>query len=147
MSKDRLADLTERVLGQMDLSLCNGCDRCSLRCTEGVPMSRREFDDVCRLIESLPGSAAATAAAGPGREVDLGDGVFVRRCRFHDDDAGRCLIYPARPLVCRLMGHVEWMPCPIGAVPRTADTPLALELLRAYAEQERRTFDEWERLS
>ena len=30
---------------------------------------------------------------------------------------GRCSVYPIRPLICRLWGVVETMPCPHGCVP------------------------------
>src|SRR5262249_55773035 len=94
------------------------------------------------------------AAAAPNREdvarvvaqdktVDLGDGVTVQMCRYRDMERGRCAVYPARPLVCRLLGHVEWMPCPIEKVPRIVPTEDALALMRAYAEEERHTFEEW----
>ncbi len=130
----------------MDLSRCDGCDGCWLRCAEGVPMSRREYEAVTEYLGSNVAPALAVATATLDREVELGDGVVVRQCRFHDRAAGRCIVYPARPLVCRLMGLVEWMPCPAGRVERLVDTQTALDLLRVYAEDERRTFEEWERL-
>lgn len=145
MSKDRLAELAAALFDAMDLSVCDGCDACALRCTEGVPMSRREYDAVVGFLREDPNAAQAGWVTTPGRPIDFGEGVVAHRCRFHDDEAGRCRIYPVRPLVCRLMGHVEWMPCPVGKVARPVDTPLALELLSVYAADERRTFDEWER--
>ena len=51
--------------------------------------------------------------------------------------------YPIR-LVCRLLGHVEWMPCPIEKVVKRIETPDALQLMQAYAQIERRTFEGWE---
>lgn len=35
-------------------------------------------------------------------------------CPFRDDDAKKCLIYPVRPTVCRLMGVTSGMRCPNG---------------------------------
>jgi Fe-S-cluster containining protein len=75
------------------------------------------------------------------KEEDLGEGVFVPLCTFLDMETRHCSIYPVRPLVCRLLGHTEWLPCPIEKVPRVVDTGLALELMRAYAEEERFTLD------
>jgi len=37
------------------------------------------------------------------------------KCPYYEDNS--CLIYPVRPLVCRLMGLTELMPCPSGVVP------------------------------
>jgi hypothetical protein len=31
--------------------------------------------------------------------------------------SGRCTVYPDRPLVCRLYGATEGLPCPFGCVP------------------------------
>ena len=98
-------------------------------------------------LEALPDTERSYVAevAGQDKTVDLGDEVSVQMCRYWDMRNGRCAVYPARPLVCRLLGHVEWMPCPIDKVPRTIPTPDALALMRAYARLRRRTFDEWER--
>lgn len=30
---------------------------------------------------------------------------------------GRCMAYPIRPLICRLWGAVDWLPCPWGCRP------------------------------
>lgn len=35
-------------------------------------------------------------------------------CPFRDNKAKKCLIYPVRPTVCRLMGVTEGMRCPNG---------------------------------
>ena len=62
-------------------------------------------------------------------------------CEFRDVELGRCLVYPARPLICRLFGHVEWLPCPIFKVEKTV--PGAVSLMQAYAGEPRKTFAEW----
>ncbi len=144
MSSRRLPELTERVERQIDLAPCNGCDQCGLRCEAGVRMTRAEFLAVQRFIEHAPNRAQIEAVTRQDKTVDLGDGVTVTLCRYRDMRAGRCMVYPARPLVCRLLGHVEWMPCPIQKVEKVAATPDALQLMREYARHERRTFDEWE---
>jgi Fe-S-cluster containining protein len=107
-------------------------------------MTRAEFLAVQRFIEHAPNRAQIEAVTRQDKTVDLGDGVTVTMCRYRDMRAGRCMVYPARPLVCRLLGHVEWMPCPIQKVEKVAATPDALQLMREYARHERRTFDEWE---
>lgn len=133
-----------RVLAQMDLTPCNGCDGCGLRCTVGVPMSREEYETVKAYVECAPNREEVVRVAAQEKTVELGDGVQVRMCRFRDMERGRCAIYPARPLVCRLLGHVEWMPCPIEKVERIVPTDEALELMRTYAALERHSFEEWE---
>lgn len=35
-------------------------------------------------------------------------------CPFRDNGAKKCLIYPVRPIVCRLMGVTKGMNCPNG---------------------------------
>ena len=130
----------------MQIEVCNGCDQCGLRCAEGVPATRAEWET---LQDYLAGASEAERAyiaqvEAQDKTVDLGDDVMVRMCRYRDMDRGRCVVYPARPLVCRLLGHVEWMPCPIEKVPQVIPTPDALALMRSYAKYERHTFEEWE---
>jgi Fe-S-cluster containining protein len=108
-------------------------------------MTRKEFQAVERFIENAPNRAEIEVVTRQEKTVDLGDGVFVTMCRYRDMRAGRCMVYPVRPLICRLMGHVEWMPCPIQKVAKIAATADALQLMQAYAQQDRRTFEAWER--
>ncbi len=47
---------------------------------------------------------------------------IARYCPLYDVAGRCCAVYPVRPLVCRLLGYVEWMPCPVGrALPPLAD--------------------------
>ena len=140
-----LIDLRERCEAQMDLSVCSGCDACGLRCAAGVPASRAEWEALQAHLESLDAGAREDVARVERQDktVDLGDGVTVTMCRYRDMSLGRCVVYPARPLVCRLLGHVEWMPCPIEKVPRVVRTEDALALMREYSQETRRTFEEW----
>ena len=129
---------------QMDLSVCNGCGECRLRCATGVQMSRLEYDAIQRFeSESLDRDSIAKVRR-QDKSVDLGDGVSVTMCRYYDMPSGRCAVYPARPLVCRLLGHVEWMPCPIDKVEKVVSTPDALALMESYSRYSRKTFEEWD---
>ena len=128
----------------MDLSPCHGCDNCGLRCEAGVQMSREEFEAVQNYVAHSPDREGIERVMLQDKRVDLGDGVSVQMCRYRDMDRGRCSVYSARPLICRLLGHVEWMPCPIEKVKITVPLVDALELMGAYAKEERRTFEEWE---
>ncbi|MCW3098059.1 MAG: putative Fe-S-cluster oxidoreductase [Chthonomonadaceae bacterium] len=139
-------ELKEHCEQQMHLSVCDGCDACGLRCAAGVPATSEEWEGLQAYLESCsPAERTAIARVeAQDKSVDLGDGVTVMMCRYRDMEAGRCVVYPARPLVCRLLGHVEWMPCPIEKVPKPIPTPDALALMQAYARFERKTFEEWE---
>ncbi len=138
-------ELRARCEGQMRLDVCSGCDACGLRCAAGVPASRAEWDALQAHIAGLSEDARADLRQieAQDKTVDLGDDVTVQMCRYRDMANGRCAVYAARPLICRLLGHVEWLPCPIAKVPSVVRTPDALALMRAYATFERRTFEEW----
>ena len=132
---------------QMQIEVCNGCDACGLRCADDVPANREEWQTLQAYIAQMSTEQRAEldGVMAQDKSVDLGDEVSVSLCQYRDRKGGRCMVYPARPLVCRLLGHVEWMPCPIQKVPRPIPTPDALDLMRAYALTERRTFVDWER--
>jgi Fe-S-cluster containining protein len=139
-------ELKARCEEQMHLSVCNGCDACGLRCAAGVPATEEEWGSVQSFLAACSPSERATInrVEAQDKSVDLGDGVTVTMCRYRDMEAGRCVVYPARPLVCRLLGHVEWMPCPIEKVPKPIPTTDALALMHSYASFERKTFEAWE---
>jgi Fe-S-cluster containining protein len=139
-------ELKERCEAQMHLSVCNGCDACGLRCTEGIPATETEWKRLQAFLAACSPVERADIARveAQDKSVDLGDDVSVRMCRYRDMEANRCVVYPARPLVCRLLGHVEWMPCPIEKVPQPIPTSDALALMQAYARFERKTFEAWE---
>lgn len=128
----------------MDLSPCNGCGKCGLRCSADVQMSREEYDAVRRFVGESLDRDSIHRITGQDKSVDLGDDIVVRMCRYYDMESGRCAVYTARPLVCRLFGHVEWMPCPIDKVKKVVPTPDALALMSEYAKQKRKTFQEWD---
>ena len=83
---------------------------------------------------------------GQEKLLDMGMGYEVTLCRYRDMVKGGCTVYPVRPLICRLLGHVEWMPCPIEKVPLTVETADALELMNEYAQTERHSFEEWDEI-
>ncbi len=124
-----------------DLSVCNGCDGCGLRCTTDVPMTRAEWSRIRGYVDQSPGVRSSRP-----RSIDVGDEIEVSVCEFRDTTAGRCRIYPVRPLVCRMMGHVPWMPCPIDRVRVIPATATAKAMLEAYCGEPRRTYAEWDAL-
>ncbi len=140
------------VLGEMrafsdsiDQAICNGCDACGARCTDGVPLLEPEYAAIRAFLASPAGAEARRVELEekrlpyPGTERE--DGVFYTACRFRDTERGRCSIYPVRPTVCRMFGHVEWLPCPIEAVPSVA--PGALAAMRGYGEAPQKSYEAW----
>lgn len=139
-------ELKQSVESQMQISLCNGCDACWLRCSEGIHADRQEWETLNSYICDLNPleKSDLERVLTQDKSVDLGDDVTVAMCRYFDMDSHRCSAYPVRPLVCRLLGHVEWMPCPIEKIPHIVPTVEALALMQAYSERERKTFEGWE---
>ena len=131
----------------MQIAVCNGCDACGLRCAAGVPATSQEWETLRAHLAGLSEAEREDIrrVEAQDKTVDLGDEVSVQMCRYRDMERGRCVVYPARPLVCRLLGHVEWMPCPIEKVPQRIATADAVALMQAYAGFARKTFEEWER--
>jgi len=136
---------TDQFARGIDQSPCDGCDACGARCIADVPMLRAEYSAIrgylatpegaeARRVETLP-----KLITYPGTEVE--DDVLYTACRFRDVERGRCSIYPVRPLVCRLFGHVEWLPCPILKVP--APVPGAVDAMRRYGDAPQKTYEEW----
>ncbi len=130
----------------MALHVCHGCTACALRCASDVPASRAEWESLQNYLAAQDEATQSHIAAieAQDKTVDLGDGVNVEMCRYWDTENSLCAVYPVRPLACRLLGHVEWMPCPIEKVPHTLPISQSLELMRSYAQFERKPFAEWE---
>ena len=133
---------SHRFAAAIDQSMCNGCDECGARCTAGVPMLRPEFEAIRTYLES-PEGADAREVEQLDKEVPYpgAEEYTYTACRFRDVERGRCSIYPVRPLVCRLFGHVEWLPCPIQKVPGAA--PGGLDAMRRYGHVPQMTYEDW----
>jgi hypothetical protein len=119
---------------------CEGCHECGLRCTTGVQMTRTEFDGIIAYLRKADPDEVQRVLEQE-KTVFWFEEIQSEACLFYDVTRGGCIVYPARPLVCRLFGHVEWLPCPIGR-------PLqqlrgGLDLIQAYARERRATFPEW----
>jgi uncharacterized protein len=134
---------TRRFTDGIDQSPCDGCDECGARCTEGVPMLRPEYEALRAYLESPEGADARRVEQQEKRLPFPGvEDVFYTACRFRDAERRRCSVYPVRPAICRMFGHVEWLPCPIGKVPHPA--PRSWQAIRRYSEGIRKTYEEWE---
>ena len=136
-----LQDLDRFVAG-IDQSPCDGCDACGARCTAGVPMLHAEFRAIRDFLAG-PDGEEARRIEQEGKQVPYPgtDDVFYTACRFRDVERGRCSVYPVRPVVCRLFGHVEWLPCPIQKV--TAPAAGGWEAMRRYGDAPQKTYEEW----
>lgn len=122
------------------LDLCNGCDGCGDRCVDGVELTLSEFLAILEYLRTLSPEEVQAVLSQPKRR--RWEGVaWVEICLFRDEVQGRCLVYPVRPFICRLFGHVEWMPCPIGALP--SPPPESKHWLWEYVLWPRRTLREW----
>ena len=126
---------------RIDQSPCNGCDHCGTRCTAGIQVLHSEYEAVRAELARLPADEVQRVM-GQEKQVPIpGADENYTACEFRDVERGRCLVYEARPMICRLFGHVEWLPCPIFKVEKVV--PGAVPLMQAYAGEPRKTFAEW----
>lgn len=100
-------------------------------------------DEFARIVDHLktcdPGKALRVLEQD--KTVAWFEDITVQGCLFCDVVRGSCLVYPVRPLVCRLFGRVEWLPCPLGK--RLSQVHGGVDLMQTYARQRRATFQEW----
>jgi uncharacterized cysteine cluster protein YcgN (CxxCxxCC family) len=136
----RRAELESR----MELSTCDGCDGCGLRCMDGVTVTKTEWDAITDYLATQPPEEVRRVARQnkiipwPGAEDS---GATVTYCRFRDLEKNNCSIYPARPTICRLLGHTHWLPCPIEVI---QSYPVGgADIWNHYRQFERRTFHDW----
>lgn len=133
-----------RLAASIEPTVCDGCRACALRCTAGIELSRHEYQAVQEYAVDPARRADVERVTQQDKTVHLGDGVTARACRYFDMRSGSCAVYPARPLVCRILGFVDWMPCPIDRVASRVPTAEALAALRAYSREERRPLEAWD---
>ena len=134
----------DNLTAQMQMHTCNGCDGCGLRCLDGFGVSEAEWNGVREYLDTLPKEDVRRVLnqektiGWPGAEDS---GATVTFCPFRDMETGNCFVYPARPTVCRLFGHTEWLPCPIEAV--TKIPPGAPAVWNEYQTFSRKSLKEW----
>jgi len=130
----------EGRLRQVDLRACDGCTDCATRCVDGIEMSYPEFARLLAGTRRLPPARLHRVLAQDKRLV-LWEHVTAALCPFLDTDVLQCVVYDARPLICRLFGVVFWLPCPQERAPSLlADAPA---LMQEYSALERHTLREW----
>lgn len=125
-------EFLRRVYSSLPVLGCTGCYDCAGRCIAELRIVRSEYE----AIREYLGGPIFTPTIRDARQM-------AARCEFADPDGLKCLIYPVRPLICRLFGVVEWLPCPRGRMDvLEPDGPRIMEQYRRF---ERRSFREWMR--
>lgn len=109
-----------------------------MRCTDGITMTEAEFLAIVALLGTLP-PTRARRVLDQSKERPWFEDTTYRACLFIDVDTDLCLIYPARPLICRLFGRVPHLPCPSERAPADGDA----RRLADDPDAPRRTFTEW----
>jgi len=111
---------------------CAGCHQCGSRCAGEIEMTRTEYEHIREFLggcEPFP--------------IVRKTGQMMAPCPFKDPAAPGCVIYPVRPLSCRLFGIVEWLPCPIGRA--SVLVPDGAKIMRQYSQFELHAYRQWQR--
>jgi len=128
-------------VGGLPRDPCDGCRECALRCVAGVQMTRREFESIIAYLRTLDADRVRRVLEQE-KSVPWFEETYRECCLFLDVVKEECLIYPVRPLMCRLFGRVEWLPCPAGKM--VSQLHDGWGIVREYARERRRTFPEWQ---
>ncbi|MEV4748984.1 YkgJ family cysteine cluster protein [Streptosporangium sp. NPDC049248] len=121
---DRQDVLLEELYAKVPDAGCKGL--CQEHCTT-IAGGRREAQRMAEAGFHLPTSVAVLL-----REA-RSSAAAAEPCAALGDD-GRCRVYEVRPLICRLWGSTEGMPCEHGCVPeggRLTDVEAALLIKRS----------------
>lgn len=102
-------------------------------------MSEFEYSRIVEELRSLDPATARRVLEQTKERIWFEDTTYTA-CLFLDVTSQLCLIYSARPLVCRLFGRAIHLPCPLGKLPADLDPSRAIS---AYASQPLHTFEEW----
>lgn len=104
-------------------------------------MTHAEYRRIVRFLEEH----AAEARQVMSQDKSIPDWGVTRFCQFRDVERRQCFIYSVRPVICRLFGMTEWLPCPLGIVPPRGED--AMTVFQGYANNELRTFEDWNQRS
>lgn len=100
-SDNGLTDKLENVYQEIPSGKCKGCLRC---CTESVNTFFVEYVHILQFLRNNP--QILEKHADKISRFFLLEMMDAMYCPFVDDD-GRCAIYPVRPLLCRVFGHLK----------------------------------------
>jgi len=127
------AQFLARTFARLPTADCDGCHRCASKCVGDLKITRTEFEAIREYL------------GGPIWQPRIrGAGEMLKPCEFQDPDGWHCMVYPVRPLVCRLFGVVEWLPCPVGRIPALVED--GLQIVRQYGRFPRHSFRQWARM-
>lgn len=124
------AAFLREVFARLPTADCAGCYDCAERCVGNLRITWTEFAAIRDYLDG-----------GGWFPVSRGMGEMMEPCEFQEPGGVRCVIYPVRPLICRLFGLVQWLPCPRRRLPVLV--PEGPQIVAAYAEFERHSFREW----
>lgn len=130
MTADEEARFLRAVCESLPVAGCDGCSGCARHCAGGLRITRAEFEAIRAHLDG----GGWFPAIRPHH-------AMVTPCEFQHPDRPWCLVYPVRPLICRLFGLVEWLPCPRGLRPTAV--PEGPQIIATYAQFERRTWRQW----
>ena len=103
-------------------------------------MTKREFEQIVECLRDQD-QWQVRRVLDQEKRVPWFEDIETEHCLFYDVTKHRCIVYPARPLICRLFGRVEWLPCPLEKpLPLLRD---GLGILQTYAREKRATFTQW----
>lgn len=100
---DRRAAEVRRAAG--DWPCKSGCSACCRSLAAPLLLSPEEWDRLERGLEALPEGDREEIRAGLDAMEDAALGGEGLTCPVLDADTGRCRLYAARPLVCRIHGY------------------------------------------
>ena len=124
---------------------CENCHDCAIRCSGAIKVAACEWLAIRDHIERHIPPSTLQRLLTEDKTFEIADEIRERFCILYDMSSRRCAVYPVRPLVCRLLGHVEFMPCPMGRIERVlVDGP---GIMQRYAEMDLRTFSDWSTLA
>jgi hypothetical protein len=106
----------------------------------GIQMTKQEFEQIVKCLQAQE-ARQVRRVLEQEKLVAWFEDIETEQCLFYDVAKRRCIVYPARPLVCRLFGRVEWLPCPMEK--QVSQLRDGLGIIRAYATEKRATFGEW----
>ena len=87
----------------IEIPVHTGCRNCG-ECCGPVPVYGDDIDEIIKFLAANP-QIRIKAKNRLGKKM---------KCAYRDDKHKKCLIYPVRPILCRLMGVVCGMECAYG---------------------------------
>lgn len=120
---------------------CSGCHACAIRCSGGVPAAPEEWVRMRDYLKQRVPCREVARLFQQDKRHQVAPGYTTEFCPLYDVETRRCAVYPVRPLICRMLGFVEWMPCPLERP--LPIVPTAHEWMREYAMLGPRPIPRW----